>query len=125
MVGSDKKELAGGLESGGMSPSVARQVAEAVDEEMGRCILSLYRSAAQPMVGDLFVPLEKASAKPGLAIIPTGDLFTGGEELARKAAARAGARVALLKNQGHWWMCADPQGGARAINQFLASLDTA
>ena len=55
-------------------------------------------------------------------IIPTEDHYTGGEELARRAAARAGARVAVLEGLGHWWMCQDPKRGADAIRSFVESL---
>ncbi len=41
------------FESLGMTPDIARAVAEANDETMGRCILSLYRSAAQPAMARL------------------------------------------------------------------------
>lgn len=107
----------------GMSPAVARSVAEAVGEEMGRCILSLYRSAAQPAMSKLGAELPKAAAKPGLVIIATEDPYTGGEVLARRSAERAGATVAVLQGRGHWWMCEDPEQGAQVLNGFLSRLD--
>ena len=103
----------------GMSKPIAKRVAQAINDDLGRCILELYRSAAQPIVGDIFGSLEKATAKPGLAIVATEDPFVGGELLARKAAARAGAEVGILKNQGHWWMCSAPESGAHLINRFI------
>jgi len=89
---------------------------------MGRAILSLYRSAAQPVMRDLGASLPRAVAKPGLAIIATEDSFVGGETLARRSAERAGAKVAVLEGAGHWWMCQQPKQGADAINAFLANL---
>lgn len=107
----------------GMTAAAALSLAEAGGEEMGRCILSLYRSAAQPAMSELGEQLSQAAAKPGLVIIPTEDGFTGGEVLARRSAERAGATVALLEGRGHWWMCEDPAQGAQVLNNFFAGLD--
>jgi pimeloyl-ACP methyl ester carboxylesterase len=90
---------------------------------MGRAILALYRSAAQPVMRDLGLGLPRATAKPGLALIATEDSYCGGETLARRSAERAGAKVAVLKGAGHWWMCQQPKQGADAINAFLANLN--
>lgn len=98
----------------------ARSVAAAIDPEMGRCILALYRSAAQPQMKIWGEDLPSAAARPGLVIIPTEDHYTGGEALARRSAARAGAQVAVLQGRGHWWMCGDPDEGARVLDEFFA-----
>jgi hypothetical protein len=90
---------------------------------MARAILSLYRSAAQPIVGDFFSTLANASARPGLAIIATDDPFVGGELLGRKAATQANAEVGILADEGHWWMCSNPEAGASLINSFLKKLN--
>jgi pimeloyl-ACP methyl ester carboxylesterase len=111
------------FESLGMSADVARRVAEASNEETGRAILALYRSAAQPAMAELGKEFPKAAAKPGLVIIPTEDGFTGGEALARRSAERASAQIVVLDGLGHWWMCEDPKRGAEVINNFLDSLD--
>ena len=107
----------------GMSKEVAAQVAAAVDETMGRCILSLYRSAAQPAMSEFGEQFPAAAARPGLVIIATEDGYTGGEAMARRSAERAEAKVAVLEGLGHWWMCEDPERGAQVINEFLDSLD--
>ena len=106
-----------------MPPDVAAKVAEAMTEEMGRAILPLYRSAAQPFMAKLGEGLEKAAAKPGLAIIATDDAYTGGEASSRAEAARAGAEVAVMPGQGHWWMANQPKEGAEIIRAFLSKLD--
>ena len=67
--------------------------------------------------------LPNASAKPGLVIIATEDVYAGGETLARRAAEKAGAQVAILLGLGHWWMCEDPEAGARVLTDFFATLD--
>ena len=110
------------FESLGMTADVARSVAEANDETMGRCILSLYRSAAQPAMARLGEGLGAAAARPGLVIIPTEDGYTGGEARARWSAGQANAQVAVLEGLGHWWMLQDPAAGAAALRKFWASL---
>lgn len=105
----------------GMGPA-ARPVAEAVNADMGRCILALYRSAVQPAMKDWGRNLPKAAARPGLVIVPSNDHYTGGEALARRSAERAGARVVVLAGRGHWWMCEDPAEGARVLDEFFTSL---
>jgi pimeloyl-ACP methyl ester carboxylesterase len=97
-------------------------VVAGANADLGKAILALYRSAAQPVMRDLGTGLPRAAAKPGLALIATEDLYCGGEPLARRSAERANATVATLEGAGHWWMCQKPRQGAEAINAFLASL---
>jgi pimeloyl-ACP methyl ester carboxylesterase len=122
LVGLSDDERTARFESLGMTSEVARRVASATDAAMGRCILALYRSAAQPAMAEWGRDLAETQARPGLVIIPTEDHLTGGEALARRSAGRAGAEVAVLDGLGHWWMCQDPARGARVLNRFFASL---
>jgi len=122
MVGAPLAQRVAQFESLGMSSDVARRVASANDATMGRCILALYRSAAQPAMANWGKSLDAAAVRPGLVIIPTEDHYTGGEVLARRSAQRAGAQVAVLQGLGHWWMCEDPARGAQVLNAFFASL---
>lgn len=110
------------FESLGMPPEIARKVVAGANAELGKAILALYRSAAQPVMRGLGIGLSRASGKPGLALVATEDPYCGGEALARRSAERANARVATLEGAGHWWMCQKPRQGAEAINVFLASL---
>jgi pimeloyl-ACP methyl ester carboxylesterase len=110
------------FESLGMTPDIARAVAEASDDAMGSCILSLYRSAAQPAMARLGAELGAAAGRPGLVIIPTEDEYTGGEARARWSAAQAEAQVDVLQGLGHWWMIQDPASGAAALRRFWSSL---
>jgi pimeloyl-ACP methyl ester carboxylesterase len=110
------------FESLGMTSEIARSVAEANDDTMGRCILSLYRSASQPAMARLGEALSEAAARPGLVIIPTEDEYTGGEARARWSAGQAKAEVAVLPGLGHWWMIQDPAVGAAALWKFWSSL---
>ncbi len=107
----------------GMTEEAARSCAEAAGPEMGRCILTLYRSAAQPAMTEWGRELEAAERRPALVIIASEDPYTGGPELARRSAQRFGAEVAVLDGLGHWWMLQDPAAGAVALNTFLSRLE--
>ena len=112
------------LAGAGMSEAAARASAEALaDGEMGRCILALYRSAAQPKMTEWGAELEAAERRPGLVVIATEDHYTGGEVLARRSAERFGATVAVLPGLGHWWMLQDPAAGAAMLRDFLAGVE--
>jgi pimeloyl-ACP methyl ester carboxylesterase len=118
MVSMPVADRVGMFESLGMTPSVAQDVAQGNDETMGRCILALYRSGAQPAMARLGERLVRAAARRGLVIVPTEDEYTGGEERARWAAKQAGAKVAVLPGLGHWWMVQDPEAGAAVLQDF-------
>jgi pimeloyl-ACP methyl ester carboxylesterase len=107
----------------GLSRAAAERTAAGYTPEMGRCILALYRSAAQPRMAEWGAALEPLRSRPGLVIIPTEDHYTGGEALARRTSERLGARVAVLSGLGHWWMCQDPRRGADILGAFVASLE--
>jgi pimeloyl-ACP methyl ester carboxylesterase len=123
MVATPKPQVAQQFEAMGMSKDVAERVAQAVNEDLGRCVLALYRSAAQPAMSEWGAELANALQRPGLVIIPTEDHYTGGEALARRSAERAGAKVAVLSGLGHWWMCQDPKRGASVLAEFLNELE--
>ncbi|MEV6879446.1 alpha/beta fold hydrolase [Amycolatopsis sp. NPDC051128] len=106
----------------GMDRRVAARVAAGQDEAMGRAVLTLYRAAAEAGTLGLGLELERAAARPGLAILATEDHIVGTDEQRRRAAARAGARVAVLDGLGHWWMTEDPARGAAALTGFWATL---
>lgn len=104
----------------GMTPEVARACAEAMNDDMARCILSLYRSAKQPKLAEWGRELEQAERRRSLTIIATEDTYVGGETLARRAAERFGSQVTVLDGLGHWWMLQDPERGAKALADLLA-----
>lgn len=105
---------------------ITREVAEGMiagqNEEMGRCILALYRSAVQPALRELGEYLPSAAARPGLALLATEDNVVGTDEMRHRQAARAGAQVAALEGLGHWWMVQDPARGAKVLTEFWASV---
>ncbi len=102
----------------GMTQSVAAKVAAATDAEMGRCILALYRDAAQPALQALGRDLSAMRQRPGLVVIAEHDHYVGTDAMAQNTADRAGAAVCRLAGVGHWWMLQNPQGGAQALTAF-------
>lgn len=106
----------------GISAEVASELADGQGAEMGRAILLLYRDAAQPTLAEAGRNLEAARARPGLEVRATEDHFVGTEEMIRRAAERAGARIEVLDGLGHWWMVQDPKRGAAALRRFWDSL---
>ncbi len=109
--------------SSGMTEEAATACAEASGPEMGRCILSLYRSAQPAAMLEWGHELERAERRPGLVIIATEDAFTGGETLSRRSAQRFGAQIGVIEGAGHWWMLQDPAAGAILLRDFFAGLD--
>jgi pimeloyl-ACP methyl ester carboxylesterase len=107
----------------GMTPEIALETANAFDEEMGRCILGVYRSIRDHGLAPWRDRLPAASARPGLILIPTADEFTGGEALHRWAAQQTAAQVAVLEGLGHWWMLENPRIGAEALKRFWSTMD--
>ncbi|WP_197379104.1 alpha/beta fold hydrolase [Mycolicibacterium mengxianglii] len=122
MLGGTLADRVARSEGLGWPTDVATAVAAGQNDEMKRAVLTLYRSAAQPALAELGRGLEGASARPGLAILATEDGFVGTDEMRRRAAGRAGARVEVLDGLGHWWMLEDPARGAAALTRFWSTL---
>jgi len=119
MSGSDRTII---FQPAGMAPDVVNEMADAIDEAMGRCILAVYRSADEPAFAKWRELLPAATARPGLVLAPIGDHFGGTEAQYRWVAERAGARVAVLGELGHWWMLQDPATGAETLRRFWDSI---
>lgn len=113
----DKTALFEGL---GIPNEVAVQLAAATDAEMGRCILALYRSAAQPALRDLAAGIA-APGRPGLVVIATGDHYAGTPEMAAHTAAKLGAGTVTFEGPGHWWMLEAPDTAADALANFWST----
>lgn len=113
-----KSDLEALLTGFGVTPAAAADFAGALDEEMGRCVLALYRSAAQPAMQAWGEDAEAAAVRPGLVMTGELDPFTGGSDKARRTAVRLGARFEELDGLGHWWMQEDPARGAALIEGF-------
>jgi pimeloyl-ACP methyl ester carboxylesterase len=109
-------------ESIGIPAATGQKLVAAADAEMARCVLALYRSAAQPALQQWGSELDGAATRPGLAIVATEDPFVRSIDLAPTVAEQLGARLQMLQGQGHWWMLGDPAGGAQMLTEFWDSL---
>jgi pimeloyl-ACP methyl ester carboxylesterase len=107
------------FEAFGVPLEQARTLVGWADEQMARCILTLYRSAVD--VGREWGPDFRAIPAPGLVLLPTEDPFLSADG-ARRAAERAGVDVVELSGIGHWWMLQDPAQGAAVLTDFWASV---
>lgn len=123
MLGGSAQERAEIWASLGISADVAADMAEGQDDEMGRCILDLYRSAAQPALSDLGRRLQTTERRPGLVIIPSEDHYPGTPDMAAEVASWVGARTVTLEGLGHWWMFGD--GAASAADALVAHWESA
>ena len=110
------------LAARGLDPAVGAELAAGYDETMARCILDLYRDAAQPAMARLGQNLPAAAARPGLSVLATADDDVGTERMRRRAATRAGARTAVLDGLGHWWMVQDPARAAAVFTEFWSTV---
>jgi pimeloyl-ACP methyl ester carboxylesterase len=99
----------------GMPPGVARKVAAAWGEGMARCVLALYRSAAQPAMAKLGQRLRTTPKRPGLVLIASEDPYTGTPEMCAAVAADLGANTVTLEGEGHWWMFGAAKPAAEAL----------
>ncbi len=93
----------------------AASLASGMDHTMGACVLSLYRSAAQPEMAQLGQRLGTTEKRPGLVFLPTEDPFCGTHAMCESMADALGARVARLDGLGHWWMFAGAAAAADAL----------
>ncbi len=122
MTGLPIADRVGLFESLGFPADIAAEVAAAVDTEMGRCILALYRSAIQPAMVAWGRDAGAASARPGMTLINSADPYVGSGDLGREMGHRMGARVVEMEGFGHWWMLQDPAHGAAILEEFWASV---
>jgi pimeloyl-ACP methyl ester carboxylesterase len=125
LLGGTVQDRAERMESFGIPADIAMSMAPEQGPDMGRAILLLYRSAAQPAMAEAGRALENAAARPGLSLLATEDPYIGSSDNRRRAADRAGARTEVLDGLGHWWMVQDPERGAAALTTFWESLPAA
>jgi pimeloyl-ACP methyl ester carboxylesterase len=122
MLGGTVQDRAEQMAAFGIPIDIATSIAAAQGPEMGRAILSLYRSARQPAMAEAGRALQNAAARPGLSLLATEDPYIGSDELRRRAADRAGARTEVLDGLGHRWMVQDPARGAAVLTRFWETL---
>ncbi|WP_307787106.1 alpha/beta fold hydrolase [Mycolicibacterium mengxianglii] len=122
MMGGTVEDRTAQMTALGLPTAVAGSIATHQGPEMGRAILSLYRSARQPVMAEAGRALENARARPGLSLLASEDPYVGSDEIRRRAARRAGAQTEHLHGLGHWWMVQDPARGATALTRFWETL---
>jgi pimeloyl-ACP methyl ester carboxylesterase len=122
LLGGTLQDRAERLAAFGIPMDIATSIAAEQGPDMGRAILLLYRSAAQPAMAEAGRALQNAAARPGLSLLATEDPYIGPAEHRRRAADRARARTEVLEGLGHWWMVQDPARGATALTGFWESL---
>lgn len=107
--------MAIGLAAQGQRKGVAEESANALDDTMKACILSLYRSAVN-VGSEWFADLARVTA-PGLVIFGERDPYVNpsfGEKLAKNT----GAEFTLIRDCGHWWEAERPVETASALEAF-------
>lgn len=121
MLGVPTPDLAAVYEGLGMTPDIALSLAEAANDTMASCILTLYRGAKQPKLVELGETLAAMDLPPGMILDATEDAYVG-SHLVPAVVESLGARQSKLEGQGHWWMVSDPAPAARALADFWSSL---
>ncbi len=122
MMGAPLTDRVAMFSSFGAPDDIASAMAEAADSDMGRCILSLYRSAAQPATAAMGQRLRRAQRPPMLAIVASDDPYVSAAE-GLLVAREFGAQQVALDGCGHWWMFEEPGVAADGLVAFWSSLD--
>ncbi len=113
----DKLALFEGL---GLPTPIATDLAAHLDDGMGRCVLRLYRTGAQPASGELGDRLASMTLPPGLVINAELDAYVS-PGLSAEVAQRLGAQTLDLAGRGHWWMVDDVDGVAASLVSFWSA----
>ena len=101
--------------------ALASSIADHLDADMGRAILKLYRSAAQPAMRELGDQLAAADRRPALLLHATADPYVP-PDLTFAVAERVGAEILTLEDLGHWWMFENPALVADGLAAFWSDL---
>lgn len=118
------EERAAGFAALGIPEPTAGILAAAADEQMGACILALYRSATQPAMVEWGTDAATARGVPGLFLHATDDPYVGKGRGALEVATTMGAATAELTGRGHWWMVEDPAQGAAVLETWVSKQGT-
>jgi pimeloyl-ACP methyl ester carboxylesterase len=116
MLGLPREDRLAGLVAGGAPEALAAIQADAMDAEMARCILALYRSATT--VGSEWQDaVDAMPTRPAVVFHGADDPYVP-VEVAERLAARLDARLIVFSGCGHWW----PWGRAREVAAALDEL---
>ena len=122
MVAISESDFVAIFSSLGMTADIAGRVKRGINDEMARCILALYRDAAQPRMAELGRQFIAAAPANGLVIVATNDHFAGPAESMTQIAVQVNAKTATIADAGHWWMCEQPQFAASMLMQHWRSV---
>ncbi len=117
MLGISEEDRTAAYQGLGLSTEAAASMAAAFDEEMGRCVLALYRAAVQPTLAELGQRVTAMDLPPGLVIDATGDPYVS-TEFGAAMVEPLGAGRLKLEGNGHWWMAEDPDAAATGLIAF-------
>lgn len=123
MVAMDEATFVEAFTGLGMTPEIARAVKSNINDEMARCVLALYRDAAQPKMTWLGEKLFIARPDNGLVIMAEQDTFAGSLEVMEEVAGILNAGTAFIGEVGHWWMCQKPAAGAQMLLDHWQQFD--
>ena len=123
MVAMSAEQFADYFSSLGMTREIAAQVKKDVNDEFARCILGLYRDAAQPAMAKLGELFAAANPPNGLVIIADKDKYAGSAEQVHQVAAGVNAKVANIPDAGHWWMIERPALAASILIKHWKSFN--
>ena len=104
----------------GLPSDIADDLATGLNADMGRCVLRLYRTGAQPAVGELGDRLVTMDLPPGLVVDAELDAYIE-SDLSNDIARRLGAEALRLDARGHWWMVDDIDPVADSLVAFWSS----
>lgn len=122
LVGLDRDMFVAAFTALGMTEAIAGAVKDGLDEETARCIVALYRSAAQPRMVELGRRFAGARPSHGLVVAAEEDHYAGTVEMMEQVADSVGARVVHVPRCGHWWMIQDPALAADILMEHWASV---
>lgn len=105
----------------GLPRDIARDLARADGDAMGRCILRLYRTGDEAHLRSLRERILAATLPPGLVIDATEDAYVPSAQT-KAVAGELGAALVTLEGHGHWWMTSAPEPAADALAAFWGSL---
>lgn len=105
----------------GMTPAIAASVKQSINNDMGQCILGLYRDAQQPAMARLGEKLIVHPPKNGMVVIADQDHFAGTVSMMHEMAEALRADVVRLDGCGHWWMIEEPDQAAEALIHHWSS----
>jgi pimeloyl-ACP methyl ester carboxylesterase len=119
MTTADRATAFAGL---GLPDDILAEVATGVTADMGRCILGLYRDAAQPAMAALGRRVAGCQLPRGLGIVATADAYVP-QQYGDAIIDQLGADRLVLDGLGHWWMVEDPAGATRGLIDFWEGSD--